>query len=153
MVKLVAIGNRFMKDDGIAIEVAEKMADRLSDLQIETVIGETDCQSCFYLLNPEDFVFILDASYKGAEPGSIHLFKLEEVLLQPSSSFMQHDMSVIELMKLYGSKFRGYIIGIEIAEVGFGDKISQILKDKLQQICLDVEKLIKEIMLEENNYA
>ena len=152
MVKLVAIGNRFMKDDGIAIEVAEKMADRLSGLHIETVIGETDCQAVLSF-NPEDFVFILDASYKGAEPGSIHLFKLEEVLLQPSSSFMQHDMSVIELMKLYGSKFRGYIIGIEIAEVGFGDKISQILKDKLQQICLDVEKLIKEIMLEENNYA
>lgn len=153
MVKVVAIGNRLMKDDGVAIEVAEILADRLSNMNIEIIISETDCQSCFYLLNQQDFVFILDAFYRGMEPGSIHIFKLEEVISQPSGSFMQHDMSIIELMKLYGSNFKGYIIGIEIAEVGFGDKISPVLKEKFKQICSDVEKIIKEIILEEINYA
>ena len=153
MIKVVAIGNRFMKDDGVAIEIAEILADRLSDLNIEIIISETDCQNCFYLLKQKDFVFILDALYKGTEPGSIHIFKLEEVLAQPSGSFMQHDMSIIELMKLYGSNFKGYIIGIEIAEVGFGDKISPVLKEKFKQICLDVEKIIKKIILEEIDYA
>lgn len=153
MVKIVAIGNRFMKDDGVAIEVAEILADRLSNMNIEIIISETDCQSCFYLLNQGDFVFILDAFYRGTEPGSIHIFKLEEVISQPLGSFMQHDMSIIELMKLYGSNFKGYIIGIEIAEVGFGDEISPVLKEKFKQICSDVEKIIKEIVLEEINYA
>jgi hydrogenase maturation protease len=153
MVKLVAIGNRLMKDDGVAIEVAEILKDRLSNLNIEIIIGETDCQNCFYLLNQKDFVFILDALYKGVEPGSIHIFKLEDVISQPLCSYMQHDMSIIELMKLYGSKFKGYIIGVEIAEVGFGDKISPVLKEKFQQICSDVERTIKEIILEEIDYA
>lgn len=153
MIKLVAIGNRFMKDDGVAIEVAEILEDRLRNLNIEIIIGETDCQNCFYLLNQEDFIFILDALYKGTEPGSIHILKLEEVISQPSGSFMQHDMSIFELMKLYGSKFKGYMIGIEIAEVGFGDKLSPILKDKFEQICSKIERTIKEIILEEIDCA
>lgn len=153
MVKLVAIGNRFMKDDGVAIEVAEVLKNRFRNFNIEIIIGETDCQNCFYLLDQEDFVFILDALYKGTEPGSIHIFNLEDVISQPSGSFMQHDMSIIELMKLYGSKFKGYIIGIEIAEVGFGDKLSPVLKEKFQQICSEIERTIKEIILEEIDYA
>jgi hydrogenase maturation protease len=153
MIKLVAIGNRLMKDDGVAIEVAKILEDRLSDLNIEIIIAETDCHNCFYLLDQEDFVLILDALYKGTEPGSIHIFKLEDVISQPCASFMQHDMSVIELMKLYGSKFKGYIIGIEVAEVGFGDKLSPVLKEKFQQICSKIETTIKEIVLGEIDYA
>ncbi|MEQ8199655.1 MAG: hydrogenase maturation protease, partial [Clostridiaceae bacterium] len=71
MMKLVAVGNRYMKDDGIAIEVAEILEDRLTDLNLEIIIGETDSQNCFYLLNKDDFVFILDALCIGTEPGSI----------------------------------------------------------------------------------
>lgn len=153
MIKLVAIGNRFMKDDGVAIEVAEILEDRLRNLNIEIIIGETDCQNCFYLLNKEDFVFILDALCIGAEPGSIHIFSLEEAISRPIDSFMQHDMSMIELMKLYGNKFKGYIIGIEIAETGFGDELSPALRDKLPQICQEIENTIKKIIPEEMDHA
>lgn len=153
MVKLVAIGNRFMKDDGIAIEVVNKLKHRLTDQSLDIIIGETDCQSSFYLLNEDDFVLILDALSIGAEPGSIYTISLEDALSQPSNSPMQHDMSLIELMKLYGRKFKGYVIGIEIAEIGFGEELSPVLRDKLPQICLDIEKTIKNIILEEKAYA
>lgn len=153
MIKLVAIGNRFMKDDGIAIKVAEYLKKRLKILNIEVIIGETDCQNCFYSLNQDDFIFILDAFYQETEPGNIHILRLEEAISQSSGSNMQHDMSIIELMKLYGSKFKGYMIGIEISELGFGDELSTVLKDKLPQICLKIESVIKEIILEEMNYA
>lgn len=153
MMKLVAVGNRFMKDDGIAIAVAESLENRLSHLGLRILIGETDCQSSYYLLNRDDFVFILDALYMGAEPGSVHVLNLEEVMSQPSDSFMQHDMSMIELMKLYGDHLRGYMIGIEVAEIGFGDELSPVLRDKLPQICLEIENSIKKIILEEKAYA
>jgi hydrogenase maturation protease len=120
---------------------------------IEIVFGETDGQNCFYLLNQEDFVFILDAYNKGTEPGSIHVFKLEEVISQTSYSFMQHDMSIIELMKLYDSKFKGYIIGIEIDDIGFGNKLSSVLNEKFEHICSEIERTIKQIILEEADYA
>lgn len=153
MLKLVAIGNRFMKDDGIAIEVAKILEDRLISQNLEIIIGETDFQNCFYLLDEDDYVFILDAIYIGAEPGSIHLFNLKDIRLQPSNSFMQHDMSIIEMIKLYDCKFKGYIIGIEVADIGFGDGLSLVLREKLSQICSVVENNIKIIIMEEFNHV
>ncbi|MDD3395246.1 MAG: hydrogenase maturation protease, partial [Anaerotignum sp.] len=121
----------------------------LHNLNVEIIFGETDCQSCFYLLNEEDFVFLLDAFYEGAAPGSIHLFSLEEAMALSSGSLMQHDMSIVELMKLYKGKWKGYFIGVEIAELGFGEELSAVLEEKLQEICLEVEKNIEKIILEE----
>ncbi len=153
MIKLVAIGNRFMKDDGIAILVVEKLEQSLKNLNIEVIIGETDCQSSFCLINPEDLVFILDAFYEGSEPGSLYLCSLEEAMAKSSTSPMQHDMNIIDLMRLYESKWKGYFIGIEIAELGFGEGLSPILQEKFQDICLEVEKNIEKIILEGIHYA
>lgn len=153
MIKVVAIGNRFMRDDGIAIEVAEAIKERFGNQNVEIIIGETDCYNSFTLLESEDFVLIMDAFYQGTEPGSIHIFKLEEILSQPISSFMQHEMSIFELMKLYGSSYRGYAIGIEIAEVSFDVELSPILRGKFQQICSEMEKIIKRIIEEEISHA
>lgn len=143
MVKLVAIGNRFMKDDAIAIRAAEILEDRLKCQDVHVIIGETDFQSCFYLLDKDDFVFILDAFSSGAEPGSIHKFRLEDVMSQPSLFSMHHDLSMVELMKLYGSQFKGYLLGIEVFEIGFDQELSTVLRDKLPQICRVIECAIK----------
>lgn len=148
MVKLIAIGNRFMKDDAVAIKAAEILEDRLIRQDIHVIVGETDFQNCFYLLDEDDFVFILDALSSGAEPGSVHLTSLE-VMSQPSLFSMQHDLSMVELMKLYGSQFKGYLMGIEIYEIGFGQELSTVLRDKLPQICRVIECAIKKIISEE----
>ncbi|WP_312425702.1 hydrogenase maturation protease [Lacrimispora sp.] len=149
MVKLIAVGNRFMKDDAIAIKAAEILEDRLIRQEIHVIIGETDFQNCFYLLDKDDFVFILDALSSGAEPGSVHLTRLEDVMSQPSLFSMQHDLSMVELMKLYGSQFKGYLMGIEICEIGFGQELSTVLRDKLPQICRVIECAINKIISEE----
>jgi len=149
MVKLVAIGNRFMKDDAVAIKAAEILEDRLTRQDIHVIIGETDFQNCFYLLDKGDFVFILEALSSWAERGIVHLTSLEDVLSQPSLFSMQHDLSMVELMKLYGSQFKGYLMGIEIYEIGYGQELSTVLKDKLPQICRVIECAIKKIISEE----
>lgn len=151
--KIIAIGNRLMKDDGIAIEVAENLRERLKGYNIELLIGETDYESCFYHLKKEDFVVIIDAISIGAESGSIHMFKLEEVLSQPSDYNMQHDMNIIELIKLYNMPLKGYIIGIEAADIGIGKELSPILREKFPQICSTIENVILELITEEKNYA
>lgn len=142
-----------MKDDGIAIEVAEHLEESLKKLNIEVMIGETDCQSVFFSIRQEDYVFILDAFYEGGQPGTIHILSLEEAIAKSSGSPMQHDMSVIDMMRLYHCKWKGYLIGIEIGEVGFGEGLSQVLQERFQDICLEVEKNISKIILEDINYA
>jgi len=153
MIKLIAVGNRFMKDDGIAIKVTEQIKEQLTDLVLEIIIGETDSQNCLYLLNENDFVIILDAICNGTEPGSICVFSLKNVLSQPFGFCMQHDINIIELMKLYDKSFKGYLIGIEIADIGLGDELSPVLKEILPQICSNIVSTIKNIITEESSHA
>jgi hydrogenase maturation protease len=142
MIKAIGIGNRIMMDDGIAIAVLENIKNNLESMGIEVIIGETDFQFYFHQLKGDDFVIILDAAHSGAVAGSIHLCKLEEAITTYGETNSQHDMSVFDLMRLYPKSLKGHIIGIEIAEAEFGCEISEVLKKKFNGICLEVEKII-----------
>ncbi|MBN7773970.1 hydrogenase maturation protease [Clostridium aminobutyricum] len=153
MMKVGAIGNRFMRDDGIAIKILECIKGNFKDYDLDIIIGETDSQGFFYLLNEGDFVILLDAQSIGTEPGEIHVYRLEEALAQPSECSMHHDLSIIELMKLYHKTFKGYIIGIEVAEIDLSDELSPFLQEKFSFLCSEIENLIKNMILEELNHA
>lgn len=148
MVKAIAIGNRLMMDDGIALAVLENIKNKLEFIGIEIIIGETDFQFCFHQLKAEDFVVILDATYTGTEPGSIYSYKLQEIITESVATNFQHDISVFDLMKLYSNSPRGYLIGIEVDKVAFGWELSETLKCKFNDICNDIEKIIFEIVKE-----
>jgi len=148
MIKAIGIGNRLMMDDGVAIAVLENLKNDIEAKGIEVIIGETDCQFCFHQLKEEDFVIILDAAYSGAVGGSVHLCRLEEAIAAYGETSFQHDMSVFDLMRLYSKPLKGYLIGIEIAEAEFGCELSQVLKEKFNDICVEVERNICEIVKE-----
>ncbi len=149
MVKLFGIGNRLMMDDGIAIAVLENLKDRLMTLDMEVIILETDIQFCFQRLNEEDFIIILDAVYSGRVTGSIYHCKLAEAIRSYGETSFQHDMSIFDLIQLYTKSIHGYFIGIEVGKIGFGFELSEDLKIVFNDICLNTEKLLKEIVTEE----
>ncbi|TYQ17869.1 UNVERIFIED_CONTAM: hydrogenase maturation protease [Acetivibrio alkalicellulosi] len=137
-----------MMDDGIAIAVLENISNKLQSIGIEVVIGETDFQFCFHHLKEDDFGIILDAAYIGTVAGSVHSCKLEEAIAAYGETNAHHDMSIFDLMKLYSKPLKGYFIGIEIAKAEFGCELSEDLKKKFNGICLEVEKIIYEIVME-----
>lgn len=147
MMKLIVMGSRLMGDDGIAVEVAERIKDTVSSLQIDILTGETDCESCFYFLNKDDLVIILDALYTGSEPGSVFVFHLRDILAQTSIPLATHDMSLLELIKLHGENPEGYLIGIEIDNIEFSDHLSPVLQKRLPHICRQVKKIIRDIAM------
>ncbi len=146
MVKAVGVGNRLMMDDGIAIAVLEKLKETLEAIDIEIVIAETDFQFIFHQLNEDDFFIILDAAYSGAPVGSVHSYGLQEAIASYGVTDFQHDMSVFDLMMLYPKPLKGYLISIEVAETGFGCELSEVLKKKFSDICIEVEKIICEMV-------
>lgn len=151
--KVIGIGNRLMMDDGIAITVLESISDSLKTKGWEVIIGETDLQFCFHLLKEDDFVIILDATHSGGIAGSVSCCKLDEAITPYGASNFQHDMSIFDLIRLYSKCVRGYFIGIEIAEVGFRCELSDTLKSIFHDICLNVERLMQEIVEEDISYA
>lgn len=147
MIKVIGIGNRLMMDDGIAIAVLEILKNKLESMGIEVIIGETDFQFGYHQIQDDDFVIIIDAAYSGIEAGSIHSCKLQEVLDSFGKINLQHDMSVFDLIRLYSKPLKGCFIGIEIEKAAFGCELSEAIKDKFDDICLKVEKIICEMIM------
>lgn len=137
-----------MKDDGIAIAVLENIRNKLESIGIEVIIAETDFQFCFHQLREDDYAIVVDASYLGGAAGSIHSWELQDAITAYGQTNSQHDMSVFDLMRFYSKPMKGCFIGIEIAEAGFGCELSEELKNKFNEVCLKIERIIFEIVKE-----
>lgn len=152
MVKCIAMGNRIMMDDGIAIAVVEILKDMLKEAGVEVIIGETDFQFCYDQINDGDFLIIIDAAYNGKMPGEITFYTLQEAVNEHRKPYSQHEISLFDLIEFYPKDIDGYIIGIEVAGVDFGLGLSDSLKSKFDFICTQVEEAIIKIM-ETGTYA
>jgi hydrogenase maturation protease len=146
MIKVIGIGNRLMMDDGIAIMVLEKISSQLESIGIEVVIAETDFEACFHKLNEDDFIIIVDAVYKDLSVGKIHINNLQDAITTCGKPDAQHDASLFDLMRLYRKELKGYFIGIEIAEIGIGYGVSELLEKEFNGICFEVERIINKIV-------
>lgn len=140
--KVIAIGNILMKDDGIGIRVAEGIRERLEKCGIEVIIGETDFDYCASKIDEGDFLYIIDAAYSGKMPGEITVLPIEDYRCEVNP-YTQHGFSILNLLFLYYKEIRGYVIGIEINEIGYDLNLSDELKIRLDVIS---EKVIQQII-------
>lgn len=144
--KCIAIGNRIMMDDGVAVAVVERLKNRLSKFGIKVIIGETDFQFCFNEIEDGDFIIIVDAVCSNKDPCDITVYTLEEVIKEHRKALFQHEISLFDLITMYPKDIKGYMIGIEAAEVGVGFELSTHLRIKFDSICEKVEDTILKIM-------
>ncbi|PKM96441.1 MAG: hypothetical protein CVU84_01645 [Firmicutes bacterium HGW-Firmicutes-1] len=145
--KVIGIGNRIMTDDGIGVLVAEGLKDYMEEYDIEIMIGETDVETCLNQIRDEDFLVIIDATLFDLAPGTITNRELSSIKSN-YKSYSQHDISLIDLLYRYGKKNKGYFIGIEAGEIGFGIDLSIELQSKFCSILEEVKNLIKDILEE-----
>lgn len=133
-----------MGDDGVAIYMAEELKKGLENNGIEVIIGETDLQYCISRVNEGDFLFILDASYFGNEPGTVTLNPIEIIChkVGNQSFYSQHALSIIKMLGIYAMKVQGFVIGIEGEKFEFGLTLSKVLKERFKSLCSEVDKII-----------
>lgn len=148
MIKVIAIGNILLSDDGIGVKVLENLEKDLKNFSdnIQVIIGETDCYYCLDNIEGEDFLIILDSTYFGIEPGSVIVLTLEECDEYMKSFITAHEDSLINILRRQYREVKGYLIGIEIAEIGFSLELSTILQERFQEICLIIKEKIKDIL-------
>ncbi|SKA80217.1 hydrogenase maturation protease [Caloramator quimbayensis] len=139
--KLIAIGNKLMGDDGIALIVADKIKEKLKDMNIEVIIGETDFDFCLDFINKDDFIIILDSTHFNIKKGNITLLPLDS-LNQSKNFFFPHSLSLIHYLLIYNIK--GIFIGIEAENIDFTNRLSSTLSKNLDNICNNVLKVIKD---------
>lgn len=140
--KLIALGNILMKDDGVAIRIAERLKAELEELGVEVIYGETDAEYCLSVLQEQDRIILLDASCFGKTAGEITVISLKEGR-RLNLNHNQHDINLIDLLALYFPESEGIIIAIEAGEVGLGTELSLQLQNKLQEITKEVLATIR----------
>lgn len=140
--KVIAIGNRLMMDDAVGVLVAENIKKELEKNHIEVILGETDVDYAFSMLNKYDDFYILDAVCYGNAPGTIVLKNIEDIKKTKTRSYAVHSLSLIDLINLYKLNVNGYMVGIEIENVCINYGISNTLKERFNDISKEVLSLI-----------
>jgi hydrogenase maturation protease len=148
-IKLIAMGNVLMQDDGIAIYLASALEAELLTMGIEVYYGETDLGYCISSVKEGDFLILLDAAFIGKKPG--------EMMRMPFSDsqrgwrdYTQHCIGFLDLLKLYNPKTEGVIIAVEKEKVSFYYGLGPQLTKRFSLIA---QKVMKEITDINNTYV
>lgn len=145
-VKLIAMGNVLMKDDGVAIEVTRQIEEELTKKGIEVIYGETDFEYCISNVRDNDYLLVLDAAFLGVTPGTITVVSLKKFRIY-NKDYTQHSYNFLDLLKIYYPYIEGEVLAIEINEVAFGYGLSVILQENLTNIAKDALFKIEEILV------
>lgn len=146
-VKVIAIGNVLMKDDGVGIETTKLIEDKLLERGIEVIYGETDFEYCISKIGKEDILYILDAASYGKNPGEITVMPLNSYKAN-KNGYTQHNYSFLDLLKFHYPNIKGEILTIEANEIELGFGLSSKLEEKLidisKEILYNIEKGLEE---------
>jgi len=146
-VKLIAMGNVLMKDDGIGIEVAKEIEEELDQNGIKVIYGETDSQYCISKIKSDDYLLILDGGALGETPGTVIVLPLNGFSTN-KREYTLHSYSFLDLLKIYYPSTDGKILAIQIKEVTYDFGLSDLMQEKLKDISKDVLSKIEMVIQE-----
>lgn len=147
MIKVLAIGNTLMTDDGVAVYVVRELTKRAinNESHIEYIIAETEAMYAYNQISDQDIIILVDAIIQDEEIGYIKVYNLEDISKNTFSNKTNHDSDVLHLCRLYNKNIKGYLIGIKVEEINFGLGLSNELTKKFIDLCNEIEKIIKAI--------
>ncbi len=156
-IKIIGFGNLLMGDDGIGIKVINTLREKniFSHLNkdIEILDGGTSGFDLVFLVKDAQKVVIIDAVDAGQQVGEVVVFRPENVKeffkkKAVFKSYSLHDLDltdIFELLKTLELKTEIRIIGIKPKKVGYSDKISPEIENKLDQIISIVKKEVEDL--------
>ncbi|RMH62834.1 MAG: hydrogenase maturation protease [Calditrichaeota bacterium] len=143
MVTVIGIGNRLRGDDAVGPVVIDRLQNSLSAENLKLAELDSDAFALLdYLLN-EEYIILVDCAQMGAVPGTVKTFPLEKARLSGSEHLVSlHGFSFAEIHEMaagLGAAARCTIVGIQPANVRFGDKLSP----EVEQVIPRVLEIIK----------
>ncbi len=130
--KLLAIGNVLMEDDGIGVVLAKELMNELLELGLTVVIGETDLDYSLSRISKKDYLIVLDATAM-VPCGAIVSLPLEaaETIHKDET---QHSLSFLHICRLYYPGIQGILLGIGINSCSCHYGISEQLYQETEEI-------------------
>lgn len=140
MDKVIAAGNILMCDDGIAVKAIRNLSRKLASDGFEIVIAETDTDYFMDMISSDDFLYVVDCTNFGIEPGSLSVIPLSCMENHTAASI--HSFNYLSAINYYNVKVKGCLIGIEISKIEFNCDLSAFMSNKFSFICDELYKKI-----------
>lgn len=148
MIKIFAIGNIILGDDGIGVKVMEFIGAQLESYskEVKVLIVGIDYIYCLNEINKEDTVILVDSTYFGIEPGRVSVLNLKECDKFISPCRDMHSENLLRVLREEYREIAGYLVGIEVEKVNYSLELSNTLKDNFSEITKKVFREIKRII-------
>lgn len=140
MIKLFALGNEFLGDDGIAIKVIRHIEKIIKD-KILIFYSGLDDMICLENITENDTVIFIDSTFFNETPGTVNFFTKEYIINNLPNNTIQNTSLSLSIYSY--TNITVYFIGIERASLYYSYNISEELNNNFKTICDNVlEKLI-----------
>lgn len=148
MIKIFAIGNIILGDDGIGVKVMEFIGAQLESYskEVKVLIVGIDYIYCLNEINKEDTVILVDSTYFGIQPGRVSVLNLKECDKFISPCRDMHSENLLRVLREEYREIAGYLVGIEVEKVNYSLELSKTLKDNFSEITKKVFREIKRII-------
>lgn len=136
---VIGIGNLLMSDDGAGIHVIEALRNRTLPEHVELIDGGTLSFTLLETVESADRLIIVDAAELEAAPGTVRAFhdRDMDVYLGSANRPSVHEVNLLDV--LTAARLRGRmpgrysLIGIQPANIGWGDRPSKALEPSIDQ--------------------
>ncbi len=141
---IVGVGNRLRCDDGVGSHIVDLLKERVKDVEVidAGTVPENYLESI--IQKRPQRVLIVDACLFDGKPGEFRLFEPETFENLCLSNFSTHTLPLNLIAQLIITKTNAkvYLLGIQPAQRGFGEKLSPVLSATLPKILNYIEEWI-----------
>ncbi len=123
---VLGLGNLLLSDDAVGLQLLQDLSAQVPDAdEIDFIDGGTQGLALLPYLSERSSVLILDAIQLGAEPGTVHVLRDDDVIRLPArhadTSHEGNGLELLSMARLLGERWQQLIIvGVEPAQVRTG---------------------------------
>lgn len=140
---IACLGNPLMGDDGVGLAVAYE----LTKQGYNVIVCGSDLSPVLAKVDDVDLLVVIDAVDWGSEPGSVSVFKLDEI--DEAHVQSSHSIGVTKMLKIIMKIFKKpenvYLVGIQPERVEPITELTPKVKLAINEALIKVEELIKKI--------
>jgi len=136
-VLILGVGNLLLKDEGIGVHVARRLANAGLPGDVRVVDCGTRLLDALSLVKNADRLIIIDAVKTGAQPGTIFRLRDKDISESPKRAVSLHQLSLLETLEIADkvvARPTTTIIGIEPEDVSPGMDLSPTLTGLVPKI-------------------
>ena len=146
---VIGIGNLLLMDEGIGVHTINELEKHDLPGSIEIYDGGTGGFKLIDLMQGAARVIFIDAVDTGKAPGSVTIFRAEEVhSIYNKKKYSLHDtdlMEIIKMAEMLGNPPMIEIVGIQPKIINYGTTLSKELAGSMSNIVNSVLKRIEEV--------